>query len=616
MSGPQTYDVIIAGGGTAGCIVAGRLADADPSLTILVVEAGPPTRNDVLHLQPCRYLYHLRPESTTVRFHTSAKSDALGGREMVFPCGQCIGGGSSVNFAMYTRAAAVDYDEWAKVHGNSGWSAVELLPFLRKCESYEIEAGKETHGYSGPLKVSSGGFYTEVGKEFLDVAAEYDKTRGTTDDVNGLYECDKYGVTRPDPPVCRWISAETGKRSDIPHHYIYNAEHPNITLLDGFHVKRVIFEGTKAVGIEYVPNKRFRADVPFEVTTARAKRLVVVSAGAFGSPGILERSGVGQKNVLDRVGVAQVVDLPGLGEQYQDHQVIFVPYVAAPEIHTLDGVVTGDKLENDKWNKEWEEHGTGLIAHNGIDSGVKLRPTEKDLAAIGPAFRERWESYYAASPGKPVIWFGNAALQVHSTYELYLGDMSKYEGGKNFCVAWYLQHPASLGRLHITSASDPSAPLDFYGGFLDDPADLALHTWAYKLSREFARRMPCYRGELVGAHPVFAPAATPRAQAHDGPVPMDAPDLAYSAEDDRAVEEWVRATVMSAWHSMGTCAMKPRGKGGVVDSRLNVYGTEGLKVVDMSICPSNVAANTYSTAIVIGEKAAAMIAEELGIPFV
>ncbi|KAH9920874.1 alcohol oxidase-like protein [Epithele typhae] len=553
MPAPQTYDVIIAGGGTAGCIVAGRLADADPSLTILVVEAGPPTRNDVLHLQPCRYLHHLRPESTTVRFHTSAKSDALGGREMVFPCGQCIGGGSSVNFAMYTRAAAADYDEWAKVHGNSGWSAAELLPFLRKCESYELEAGKETHGYSGPLKVSSGGFYTEVGKEFLDVAAEYDKTRGRLTTSTGSMNATSTGDGRS-----QWISAETGKRSDIPHHYIYNAEHPNITLLDGFHVKRVIFEGTKAV------------------TTARAKRLVVVSAGAFGSPGILERSGVGQKAVLDRVGVAQVVDLPGLGEQYQDHQVIFVPYVAAPEIHTLDGVVTGDKLENDKWNKEWEEHGTGLIAHNGIDSGVKLRPTEKDLAAIGPAFRERWESYYAASPGKPVIWFGNAALQVHSTYELYLGDMSKYKGGKNFCIVWYLQHPVSLGRLHITSASDPSAPLDFYGGFLDEcPRGRRAPHVGYKLSREFARRMPSYRGELVGAHP--------------------------TADDDEAVEDWVRATVMSAWHSMGTCAMKPRGKGGR-GLAVNVYGTEGLKVVDMSICPSNVAANTYSTAIVIGRK--------------
>ncbi|KAH9852914.1 alcohol oxidase-like protein [Lenzites betulinus] len=596
--GHDTYDIIIAGGGTCGCIIAARLAAADPSLSILVLEAGPPTHNDPLHLQPARYLYHLRPGSTTVRFHVGKESAALGGRAPVVPCGQCVGGGSSVNFTMYARAAASDYDDWANVYGNNGWSATDLLPLLRKCETYQLEKGKPTHGYSGPLKVSHGGHSTRFGEDFLDVAARYDKTRTKTDDVNGLFECNKYGRWQ------KWIDAETGKRSDIPHNYIYNRELPNLQVVPNHHVKKVIFEGARAVGVQYVAST---ADTKEQVRTAIARRMIIISAGAFGSPAILERSGIGSKNVLDRVGIKQIVDLPGVGENYQDHQVIFPSYFTTDAADTLDGIVTNNEAEVAKWTKEWQENKKGLLADNGLDAGVKLRPNKDELAQIGESFRRRWEEYYLPAPDKPVLWMGTLAV--------YTGDRSVAPAEKAFNIGWYIQHPVSVGYVHVTSADDAQTPLEFHPGYLDAPEELALHVWGYKRSREFARRMSSYRGEVAN-HPEFAPGSKAAISAQNVPVPIDSPDIEYSTEDDKAVEAYIRRAVATTWHSMATCTMKKREEGGVVDSRLNVYGVEGLKVTDISICPANVGANTYSTAIVIGEKAATIIAEELGIKLV
>ncbi|RPD68970.1 alcohol oxidase-like protein [Lentinus tigrinus ALCF2SS1-7] len=623
----QTYDIIIAGGGTAGLVLASRLASASasasppsspsstsspptPPLKILVIESGPPTKDDPLHTQPARYLYHLRPDSSTIRFHVARPSEALGGRAPVVPCGRCVGGGSSVNFAVYTRAAASDYDDWENVHGNQGWGSSDLLPLLRKCETYEIEPHKPlpTHGYAGPLKVSYGGLFTEIGRDFLDVARAYDKTRGRTEDVNGLWECNRYGRWQ------KWIDSKTGKRSDIPHHYIYNRDLPNLTILSGHHVKRVLVTGTRATGVEYVPasQSQSQSQSSAKPLIAHARRLVVLSAGSLGTPAILERSGIGARDVLARVGIREpVVELPGVGENYQDHQVVFAYYKAAEDAHTLDGIARGDEAEIQKWSEPWHRDGSGLLAQNGQDAGIKLRPNAKDLDVIGESFRKRWSSYYAPAPDKPVLWFGAVAL--------FLGDRMKLtqpaDDLKAYAIGWFLMHPASTGRVHITSAEDVDAPLDLHPGFLDSPEDLGLHKWGYKLSREYARRMPSYRGEVLGTgiHPSFAPSSPLLPRARDGPVPVDEPELVYGEEDERALEEWIRASVSTTWHSLGTCAMKAREKEGVVDERLNVYGVEGLKVADLSICPGNVAANTYSTAIVVGEKAAVIIAEELGL---
>ncbi|KAI0671023.1 alcohol oxidase-like protein [Trametes maxima] len=588
---PQNYDIIIAGGGASGCVLAGRLAAADPSLSILVIESGPTTRDDPLHTQPSRYMYHLRPDTTTVKFVVGRESAALGGRAPTVPIGQCLGGGSSVNFSMYARAAASDYDDWATVYDNKGWGSAELLPLLKKCETYQVRPGRSTHGYSGPLKVSHGGYFPEVGQEFLNVAAQYDRTRATTDDMNNLFECNQYGRWQ------KWIDAITGKRSDVPHHYVYPQSHNrNLLILTGYHVKKVMLSNGVATGVEYIANRRFHPE-PHQTLRAYARQLVVLSAGTFGSPAILERSGIGAKAILDRICVPQKVDLPGVGENYQDHQSIRTPYIADASMTTLDKIMEGDEDEIQGWTRQWAENGTGLLATNGIEAGIKLRPTKKDLDAIGEGFRKRWLEYYAPAPDKPVL----------------LTADTKRPGGRYYSIGWYLQHPTSTGYVHATHADDVDAPLDFHPGYVDSPEDMLLHKWSYKRTREYARRLKSYRGEVATSHPSFSPTSEAVACERSGPVPVLAPDLEYSAEDDKILEEYIRKTVGTAFHPIGTCAMKKRDIGGVVDSRLNVYGVQKLKVVDVSICPGNVAANTYSTAVVIGEKAAVMIGQELGI---
>ncbi|KAI0089827.1 hypothetical protein BDY19DRAFT_992786 [Irpex rosettiformis] len=577
MSGTE-YDIIIAGGGTAACVIAGRLSDADPKLKILIVEAGPHIQDDLAHTQPARYLTHLVPSSTTATFMVANPEEELAGRQTVVPHGHCVGGGSGINFMMYTRASPSDYDEWEKEFKNPGWGAKDIIPLLKKALSY-------------------GGAFTGVGREYLEVAKKYDPSRGFTEDPNDLGEVNVFGRWQ------KWIS-EDGKRSDAAHHYLYNKKRENVTIITGHLVKRVIFENKKAVGVEYVPNPRIKTNTSaLEVKVAQGKQ-VVVSSNSFGSPAILERSGIGAKKVLEKSGIEQIVDLPGVGENYQDHQVSFIVYHASEQAETIDYIVRNKQPEFTTYDDEWKKTGKGLMASNALDAGIKLRFTPDELKAIGPNFTKKWDAYYASRKDSPVIWTGPVSMLV--------GDIENTPLRKYFSMCYFLEHPSSRGFVHIRSADATVAP-EFETGYLKQKDDLELLKYMYKRSREFARRMPCYRGEFLDSHPEFSKSSPAFAKADNQPVPIDAPDLVYSEEDEKAVDTFARKAVATAWHSLGTCSMKPREAGGVVDSKLNVYGVQGLKVADLSIPPSNVAANTYSTALVIGEKAAVIIAQELGI---
>ncbi|EPS98838.1 hypothetical protein FOMPIDRAFT_156775 [Fomitopsis schrenkii] len=594
---PVEVDIIIAGGGTTGCVIAGRLAAADPSLRIAIIEAGPPTLDDLAHVQPARYLSHYLPGSETVKFNVGKESADLGGRAPIVLSGQCLGGGSSVNFAMYTRPSQSDYDDWETVWGNEGWSSRELIPLLQKMETYQVAPGQPTHGYDGPLKISHGGVYTNVGKQFLDVAVQYDKTRGTTDDPSDMIGINAYGRWQ------KYIDKEKGHRSDVPHNYIYNRQLDNLEILTGYHVKRVIIENGRATGVEFLPNARFRPNEEQTIRTARARKLVIVSSGTLGSPVILERSGIGERNRLQALGIDVVVDVPAVGENFQDHNVIFAPYLADDEAETLDGIVRNDEEDIEKWTAQWLKDGTGLMAHNGIDSGIKLRPSDEELKIIGPEFTEHWQHVFANAPDKPVLFLGPVSM--------FVGDLSNVPARKYSSICYYLEYPESIGYVHITSADDVTAPLDFDPKYMSKPSDVAVMRWGYKHGRELARRMASYRGEYADGHPAFPAGSQAVCSASAGPTAIQEVDIQYTENDDRAIDEYTRRIVGTAWHNLGTCAMKPRDKQGVVDSALNVYGVSGLKVADMSIAPSNIGSNAYSTAVVIGEKATTIILKEL-----
>lgn len=193
----------------------------------------------------------------------------------------------------------------------------------------------------------------------------------------------------------------------------------------------------------------------------------------------------------------------------------------------------------------------------------------------------------------------------------FLADPSLVEPGQYVTMGTYTAYPFSRGSIHITSKEDVINGYEFDTGFLNAPSDLKKQLWAYKMSREIARRLPYYTGELELGHPKFAPGS--KASLQNGSLGDDVKDIEYSAEDDAAIEDWIRGNLNTTWHSLGTCAMKERSKGGVVDGKLNVYGTVGLKVADLSMVPENVGANTNNTALTVGEKAADIIGKELGI---
>ncbi|KAG7451291.1 alcohol oxidase [Guyanagaster necrorhizus] len=595
----QKYDIIFAGGGTSACVTAGRLAAADPSLKILILEAGPHIRNAQDHVQPARYFRNLAEQKEVFTFHVGKPSEAIAGRSPVVPSAKCVGGGSGVNFLMYTRAAASDFDDWEKC-GNSGWGSSDLIPLARKVENYPDSASSSTHGTGGPINISTENIAGDFGKQYLAVAAKYDSGRGFTGDPNDFESCN------------RCIDPAFGTRSDAAHHFIYNQEHNrNLKILDRQRVVRVVFDEGSAVGVEYADEVVGAAAIlEGTVRLAIASRLVVVSAGAFGSPSILERSGIGASGVLHKNDIAQIVDLPGVGENYNDHNCLFVPYYADETIDTLDDIFHDGPAcmcPNYPYAEQWKKDGKGLMATNGLDAGAKLRPSESDLKILEPTFTKRWNDFFVNAPDKPVVWIGPLSAYVAL-------DPPRQPERKFFSMAYYTEYPVSTGRVHIQAGLNPYAPLELETGFLDDPADLATLRWAYKHARELARRMEAYRGCFGPGHPRFAEGSEAAVDGEaQGPVAISAADIRYTDEDDEAIDMYHRLNVQTTWHSLGTCAMKPRAQNGVVDARLNVYGVQNLKVADMSIAPSNVGANTYNTALIIGEKAAVIIAEDLGI---
>ncbi|KIK54916.1 hypothetical protein GYMLUDRAFT_48302 [Collybiopsis luxurians FD-317 M1] len=596
----STYDIIFAGGGTAACVAAGRLAQSAPQLQILILEAGPDTKDNLAHIQPARYVSHMSPNSKTVQVHLDKPTEALGSRQAGFVCGRCLGGGSSVNWAMYTRGSKSDYDAWRDEFHNTGWGFDDLLPLFKKTETFHPTAGLPTHGNDGPLGVSYGGTYFDIGKQFIELAGQIDKNRKADE----LFDSNDFSSTNVYCRWPKWIDGNTGKRSDVVHNYIYNQHHPNLRIATGASVKRVLLENGLATGVEFHWNDCSPFEDRQKLYTVKAVMMVVVSAGAFGSPAILERSGIGSKTVLENVGVEQIIDLDGVGVNYQDHNIVLTPYYADDDAETLDGIIQNEAREMSAASAEWTKTGQGRMATNGVDVAIKYRPTTEELEQWGLEWKMRWEEDFANKSDKPVMWVGQCSML--------LGNLSiRLPTQKYFCIGGFTLYPVARGYVHISSGQNTEAPLDFKSGFFENISDIVPHMWVYKYYREFARRMPVFRGEPAVGHPRFPEGSEAAVVEHGEPFPLDAPTVKYSAEDDRAIEEHMRAEVGTSWHGLGTCSMKPKDQGGVVDSLLNVYGVSNLKVADMSICPGNIGGNTYSTALVIGEKAAEIILKEL-----
>ncbi|KAK7926694.1 hypothetical protein PG985_003692 [Apiospora marii] len=601
----KTVDVIVAGGGTAGCIVAARLSEAAPALSILVIEGGRNNVDDPSITHPLLFMSHLSPANGTTLLYTGGAEPQIGGRQLTVPAGGILGGGSSINMMQYTRAQRHDWDSWKA----EGWSADEMIPYLKKLETYVGPGKTNLHGDKGPIAVSEGPYIAKRPQdEFVRAAAQL----GYPEHVD-LQDLDSNnGVQR----ARRFVSAG-GVRSDTASAYLHpklkKAEggngdgNPNLHVLVQSQVVRVLFEGQKAVGVEYRANPKFspEGETPAVVRSLRAEKMVVLSAGTFGTPLILERSGVGDASILEAAKVPVVAHLPGVGRNYQDHHLMLYTYKTAlrPD-ETADGVIAGrvDMGELLRANDP-------MLGWNAQDITCKLRPSDAEVAALGPEFQAAYERDFKHNENKPLAIFPGPPTP----------DMAPTQ---YYSMTTFTVYPYSRGHVHIRSATDPDAPIDFATDFLSSPLDIQKHVWVYKKQRELARRMPSmYRGELPGTHPPFAADSAAALVSLDSPLSGGknegegkvVEDIVYTPEDDAVIAQWVRGQVGTTWHSLGTCAMAPLDRGGVVDARLGVHGLANLKCADLSIAPENVAANTANTAMAIGEKAADILIRELGL---
>ncbi|KAI1735280.1 GMC oxidoreductase-domain-containing protein [Xylaria scruposa] len=639
---PEEFDIIVCGGGSCGCVVAGRLANLDHNLKVLLIEAGESNLNNPWVFRPGVYPRNMKIDSKTASFYESRPSKWLAGRKAVVPCAHVLGGGSSINFLMYTRASASDYDDFQA----KGWTTKELLPLMKKHETYQraCHNNRDIHGFDGPIKVSFGNHTYPIKDDFLRAAESQDIP--FVDDLEDLST--GHGAEH----WLKWINRDTGRRSDSAHAYIHStrAVHDNLYLACNTKVDKVIIENGRAVAVQTVPTKPLHPN-QLKPRIFKARKQIVVSGGTLSSPLILQRSGIGNPEKLRKAGVEPIVDLPGVGLNFQDHYLTFSVYRATPETESFDDFVRGVPEVQKKVFDQWDLKGTGPLATNGIDAGVKVRPNEQELKEFEswptPHFTEGWKSYFKDKPDKPVMHY--------SVIAGWFGDHMLMPPGNFFTMFHFLEYPFSRGFIDIKSADPYEAP-DFDTGFMNDERDMAPMVWGYIKSRETARRMDAYAGEVQAMHPFFNYDSPARANDMDlettkryalpgnlsaglqhgswsvfNPPPDKTAsasilnsnkanvreELKYSSEDIKAVEEWVKRHVESTWHCLGTCSMAPKEgnsivKHGVLDERLNVHGVQGLKVADLSICPDNVGCNTYSTALLIGEKCAVLVAEDLG----
>ncbi|RYO78150.1 hypothetical protein DL766_006927 [Monosporascus sp. MC13-8B] len=597
----QEVDVIVAGGGTAGCIIASRLADADPKLSILVVESGRDNYNVPTVIHPLLWQGNYGPDDPRVFFHKAAKEEQLADRESLIEVGNTLGGGSSVNLMIYMRGQRCDYDSW----NTRGWTADDMLPYLRKFETYHGLGKTEHHGCDGPIQVSGGPFRSvEAENDFITAMREVGYH-----EVEDLQDLESIGVAR----IRKYVSPQ-GQRQDVAHKYLHprlnDGRHPNLHVLVESQVVKVIFDDSRrASGVEFRPNPGMQSNPVGRPGkgTVKARKLVILSCGSLGTPPILERSGVGNPEILKRAGVPPIVELPGVGRDYQDHNLSVYVYKAdLPPEATTDGIHSG-QLDSSTLLASNEK----ILGWNGIDASSKIRPTSAEVNALGPTFKEIWGRDFEGVPSKPLIsMIFQAGL---------LGDRTRVPPGRYFSVGVYTAYPYSRGHVHITGR-DLDDPLDFRTGYLSDKHgfDMKAQIWAYKKQREVVRRMAIHRGEVSYRHPTFpqgSKAAYVLETGEDGTplAPSALNNLEYTPEDDAAIEDWIHHNLTTCWHGIGTCKMAPKGQLGVVDEYLGVHDVHGLKVADLSIVPENVCANTMNTALAIGEKAADIFIEELGL---
>lgn len=532
---PQVFDYIVVGAGSSGAVLAGRLSE-DPSVKVLLLEAGPKDSSFWIHL-PIGYGKTMWDKKINWCYHTDPDPN-MNGRQIYWPRGKTLGGSSSINGLIYIRGQREDYDHWSNALGLKGWSYGECLPYFIKSERNQRGASK-FHGGEGPLSVSDIGAQNPIIEAFIGGAKELGVPR--TDDFNGAQQegAGYYQLTTW--KGWRWSTAKG--------YLTPNKGRPNLRIETKAQAMGVVMQGKRAVGVRY---RQGGVD-----KLANASGEVLLSAGAIQSPQLLQLSGIGPTALLQKHGIPVVHDLPGVGENLQDHLQIRM-------IFEMNQRTTNDDL-NSLWGQaklgmQWFFKRSGPLAV-GINQG----------GCFMKALPEEVES--------PDIQFHVAALSA---------DMAgaKVHSFSGMTMSVCQLRPESRGHIRIKS-SDPFQPPEMQPNYLSTDLDRRTNVAALKAVRAITGSKSM-RGLI-------------KREVKPGP----------DTEDDASLLEFCRNNGATIFHPSGTCQMGlDPAKGAVLDERLRVHGIDGLRVIDCSAMPTLVSGNTNAPAVMMAEKAVDMIRED------
>ncbi len=526
------FDYIIVGAGSAGCVLANRLS-ANGKHSVLLLEAGPRDSNIWIHV-PLGYGKLFKEKTVNWMYQTEPEPE-LKGRQVFQPRGKTLGGSSSINGLLYVRGQHEDYDRWRQL-GNTGWGYDDVLPYFKKAEN-QSRGADQYHGTGGPLPVSNMVMTDPLSKAFIDAAV-----------ANGLpYNPDFNGATQEGVGLFQ-TTTYNGRRASTSVAYLGPAKaRGNLKVETEALGQRVLFEGRRAVGVEYRQGARLRR--------ARARKEVVLSSGAYNSPQLLQLSGVGPADLLHKHGIDVVLDAQGVGHDLQDHMQVRIVMRCAQKV-TLNDTVNN--------------------------------PIRRTLAGARYAlFRQGWLTIAAGTAGaffKTNPRLASPDIQVHflpfSTDKM--GE--KLHDFSGFTASVCQLRPESRGSLRIKSA-DPTVPPEIRINYMSTETDRATNVEGIKILRKILN----------------APAMKPFV--------VDEYDPGAKVSADAELLDYCRERGSTIYHPTSTCRMGNDALA-VVDQRLKVRGLEGLRVVDGSIMPDLVSGNTNAPIIMIAEKASDMILED------